>query len=177
MNFQSRKSPRLKGYDYSTPGYYFITVCTNKKRCILGRINENSTSIVGEGLCALPKTQLTNIGKIVKTAIEDINKLYVDISVDKFVVMPNHIHIIVIKHPAESNLTGGHGDPPLQYDNTSIVGIVSNLKSYTTHLYGKALWQRSFHDHIIRGEKDYLKIWEYIDQNPAKWREDCFFTE
>lgn len=134
-------------------------------------------SNVGEGLRALPKTQLTSIGKQVSTAIKSIDALYSDVSVDKFVVMPNHIHIIIIKHSGNKDLAGGHGDPPLQYSNTKVDEIVGRLKSYTTHLYGKPLWQRSFHDHIIRGEKDYQKIWEYIDQNPARWKSDCFYVK
>ena len=70
------------------------------------------------------------------------------------------------------NQTGGYGDPPLQ-----LFDIIGNFKSYTTHKNGKTLWQRSFHDHIIRDERDYQKIWNYIDSNPYKWNEDCFFIE
>ena len=78
--------------------------------------------------------------------------------------MPNHIHLII------SVQTGGHGDPPLQ-----IYDVIGNFKSFTTYKYGQALWQRFFHDHVIREENDYLKIWNYIDTNPQKWREDCFY--
>ncbi len=154
-----RKPTRLKNYDYSNNGYYFITICTDKKQCILGKI-------VGEGLCALPSIELSAIGKTVKNSIEYINKKYDNISVDKFVIMPNHVHLIIAKQ------TGGHRDPPLQ-----IYNIIGDLKSFTTHEYGKTLWQRSFHDHIIRGEEDYLKIWNYIDGNPQKWEKDCFYNE
>ena len=80
--------------------------------------------------------------------------------------MPNHIHMLV----AIENNTGGDGTPPLQ-------NIVGAFKSFTTNKYGKKLWQRSFHDHIIRNESDYLKIWNYIDTNPAKWTDDCFYIE
>ena len=80
--------------------------------------------------------------------------------------MPNHIHLIIKKQ------TGGRRDPPLQ-----IYNIIGDLKSFTTHKYGEKFWQRSFHDHIIRDEKDYLKIWNYIETNPQKWREDCFYAE
>ncbi len=88
--------------------------------------------------------------------------------------MPNHIHIIIkIKYNANEflNRTGGHGDPPLQVYN-----IIGRFKSSTTHKYGDILWQRSFHDHIVRGEKDYIKICEYIDNNPTKWKEDKFYV-
>ena len=154
-----RKLTRLRGYDYSTPGYYFITICTHNKRKIL-------CDIVGEGLCALPSIKLTTIGEIVNKSIIYINNKYQNILVDKYIIMPNHIHMIIAQQ------TGGHGDPPLQ-----IFNIIGDLKSFTTHEYGKTLWQRSFHDHIIRGEDDYLKIWNYIDTNPQKWNEDCFYVE
>ena len=159
MDLPKRKPTRLKNYDYSSCGAYFITICTHKKQKIL-------CDIVGEGLCALPITKLTPIGEAVKVSIKYIADNYGNISVDKFVIMPNHIHLII------TNQTGGHGDPPLQ-----IYDIIGNFKSFTTHKYGKTLWQRSFHDHIIRGKNDYLKIWNYIDTNPQKWQDDCFYTE
>ncbi len=159
MDLPKRKQIRLKGYDYSTSGYYFVTICTNRKRKLL-------CDIVGEGLCALPSIKLTPIGKIVKQSIEYIDNNYDGISVNKFVIMPNHIHLIL------ENQTGGHGDPPLQ-----IYNIVGQFKSYTDNKYGGTLWQRSFHDHIIRGENDYLKIWNYIDTNEQKWAEDCYYSK
>ena len=159
MELPKRKPTRLNDYDYSSCGAYFITVCTHKKQNIL-------CDIVGEGLCALPITKLTPIGEAVKVSIKYIADNYGNISVDKFVIMPNHIHLII------TNQTGGLGDPPLQ-----IYDIIGNFKSFTAHKYGKTLWQRSFHDHIIRGENDYLKIWNYIDTNPQKWQDDCFYTE
>ena len=112
---------------------------------------------VGEGLCALPIIQLSPIGKKVNKAIDFIDINYNGISVDKYVIMPDHIHMI-IKIDA-----GGRGDPPLQ-----IQDVIGRFKSFTTHEFGKTLWQRSFYDHIIRGEEDYLEIWEYIENNPYK---------
>ena len=159
MELPNRKRTRLKDYDYSQNGYYFITVCTHNKQKIL-------CDVVGEGLCALPSIKLTVIGESVKNSIEYINEKYDNISVDKYVIMPNHIHLIIKKQ------TGGRRDPPLQ-----IYNIIGDLKSFTTHKYGEKFWQRSFHDHIIRDEKDYLKIWNYIETNPQKWREDCFYAE
>ena len=100
-NLPIRKPTRLKDYDYSSAGAYFITVCTQNKEKIL-------CDIVGEGLCALPSVKLTSIGTIVKDAIEFINENYNNVYIDKYVIMPNHIHLIaVIK-------TGGDGTPPLQ---------------------------------------------------------------
>ena len=158
---QKRKPTRLQNYDYSSNGYYFITISTHNKEKTLG-------DVVGEGLCALPSIKLTNIGKIVNESIEYMNNEYDGISVDKYVIMPNHVHLIIkIAH-----ITGGHGDPPLR-----VYDIIGRFKSFTDNKFYGALWQRSFHDHIIRGEKDYLKIWNYIDTNPQKWNEDCFYIE
>ncbi len=176
MNLPKRKSPRLKDYDYSTPGYYFVTVCTHNKEKILCDFVSEYEGFVGEGLCALPSPKLSNIGKAVQDAIEHIDSLN-NISVNKYVIMPNHIHLIIIVHPdTPSTQTGGRGDPPLQ-DKIGADDAIARLKSFTTHLYGKRLWQRSFHDHIIRSDEDYKKIWEYIDTNPHKWKDDCFYVE
>ncbi len=156
---QKRKPTRLKDYDYSQNGAYFITICTHDKKHLLSNI------IVGEGLCALPKNVLTPIGEEIEKSIHYINDNYDGVIIDKFVIMPNHIHLIVVL-----NSPGGHRDPPLQ-------NIIGQLKSYTINKFDGILWQRSYHDHIIRGEKDYQKIWEYIDTNAIRWEKDCFYNE
>ncbi len=161
MNLPKRKPTRLRNYNYSQSGYYFITICTHNRKNIL-------CDIVGEGLCALPQIKLTPIGESVNNAIKYIDKNYNGVSVDKYVIMPNHIHFII----KIETVTGGDGTPPLR-----VYDIIGRLKSFTTHEYGNILWQRSFNDHIIRGEKDYLKIWNYIDVNPQKWEDDCFYTK
>ncbi|MBP3337192.1 MAG: hypothetical protein J6L59_02150 [Clostridia bacterium] len=102
MTLPKRKPTRLKGYDYSQNGAYFITVCTHNKGHILSKI-------VGEGLCALPKNTLTPIGTEVEKAIQYINENYIGVKVDKYVIMPNHIHLIII-----TDKSGGHRDHPLQ---------------------------------------------------------------
>ena len=157
MELPKRKSTRLSYYDYSQNGAYFVTVCTHEKRHLLSHI-------VGEGLCALPKNILTPIGKDVESAIHFIGSHHPHVIVDKYVVMPNHIHMILMLDTPE-----GHGTP-------SLSNIVGQMKSYTTKLFGGTLWQRSFHDHIIRGEEDYKKIWQYIDTNVLRWEKDCFYS-
>ncbi len=158
MELAKRKPTRLKGYDYSRNGAYFITICTKDRRCLLSEIT------VGEGLCALPQNILTPVGKEIENSIQYIENNYAGVMIDKYVIMPNHIHLIVILEN-----TGGHRNPPLQ-------NIIGQLKSYTTNKYGSTLWQRSYHDHIIRDESDYQKIWEYIDTNVLRWEKDCFYT-
>ena len=157
MNLPKRKPTRLKYFDYSQNGSYFVTICTHNKEHIL-------SNIVGEGFHALPQNTLTPIGIVVEKSIQYINENYVGVEIEKYVIMPNHIHLIV-----NLNNSGGHGNPPLQ-------NIIGQLKSYTTNKFNGVLWQRSFHDHIIRNEPDYQKIWEYIDTNVIKWEKDCFYN-
>lgn len=156
----NRKSPRLADYDYSSPGAYFVTICTEGKRPLLSQI-------VGEGL-APPAVRLSRFGVVADGQINAISSRFPIVRVDKYVVMPNHIHMILVIEDS-----GGASPSP------TIPHVVGAFKSVVTRLCGCGpfLFQRSFHDHIIRGEKDYLKIWEYIDTNPAKWEEDCFYPE
>ena len=156
----NRKPTRLKGFDYTTPGAYFVTVCIKDKKHILAEISK----CVGEGLCALPEYTLSPIGQEVENSIAYINQSNENVVISKHVIRPNHLHMIV-----EMTDAGGGGTPPLQ-------SIVGRIKSYTTKKYGAILWQRSFHDHIIRNETDYQKIWGYIDTNVLKWEQDCFFN-
>jgi len=153
-----RKSIRLKDYDYSQAGCYFITICVNNGQELLGRI-------VGATVPGRPHTELSELGKNVDTAIGYYitNKM---VAIDKYVIMPNHIHLIIVIQPE----TGDRGRSPLQY-------VVRNLKSYVTKTAGFSPWQRSFHDHIIRNEAEYQRIWQYIDENPQRWNEDCYYTE
>ena len=161
MDFKNRRHLRLNNYDYSNNGAYFITVCTQGRRNILSRI------IVGEGFHPLPIVELTKIGIEIENTINFINDNYRNVFIEKYVIMPNHIHLIL--YLGYENL-GGHGNPPLQK-------IVGQLKSFTTKKYGKILWQRSYYDHIIRNENEYAEIWSYIDSNPSKWLEDEYFNE
>lgn len=154
MEFPKRKPNRMKNYDYSSNGAYFITICTRHRQNILGDI------AVREGLCALPSVKLTNLGIEVEKAILFINSNYKDAVVDKYVIMPNHIHLIIIIHT----------DVP----HMKVYDIVGRLKSFTTNECKQIIWQRSFFDHIIRNENDYKRICQYIETNPAKWLEDKF---
>ena len=160
-----RKPNRLPNFDYSTPGAYFITICVKEKKCRLG-------SIVGGGAFDAPQIELSNYGKIVEKNIISGNRIP-GICVDKFVIMPNHIHMILFVDGDLSNGTSGAPSPT----NAIIPHFVSTLKRFCNRDIGEQIFQRSYHDHVIRGEKDYLKIWEYIENNPAKWKEDCFYQE
>ena len=164
-----RKPIRLENYDYSQNGAYFITICVKDRLPILSEI---SASAVGASIARpkdirVPKPELTDIGLIVERAIQSIPLHYENISVDKYVIMPNHVHLL-IRIDSESGRA--------MLAPTGISGIVQQMKGYVTKQYGKAIWQKSFYDHVIRSERDYLEIWQYIDGNPAKWSEDELFV-
>ena len=153
----TRKKLRLRGYDYASAGYYFVTICIKDRHELLGHV-------VGATVPGRPHTKLTELGALVDSAISyySVNNLAV---FDKYVIMPNHIHMII----AIPKDTGDRGRSPLQQ-------IVRNLKSYVTRMAGFSPWQKSFHDHIIRDEAEYLRIWKYIDDNPALWTEDMYYV-
>lgn len=163
MEYPKRKSTRLKDYDYSSEGAYFITICTHNKQKIL-------CDIVGGGALDAPKIKLSTIGGIVEKYILSSNNIP-EISVEKYVIMPNHIHLILL---VKNNIGTSKAPSPT---NNIISHSISTLKRFVNRDVGENIFQRSFHDHIIRGENDYLKIWNYIDTNPQKWEEDCFYTE
>ncbi len=157
MEYPERKQLRLKGYDYSNPGKYFVTICTFERKNLLSDIISDNDP------CSVPQIALTNIGNEIEKVIQYVNDNYKDVKIEKYVIMPNHIHLIMVLDES-----GGHGNPPLQ-------NIIGQLKSYTTRKYGSLLWQRSYHDHIIRNEQDYKKIWDYIETNPNKWTQDRYY--
>ena len=159
MELPKRKPTRLKGYDYSTPGAYFLTICVKDKKQLLSKI-------VGDDEGIVPQNNLSEIGLICDRYINNINIKYENVTVDKYVIMPNHIHLIVFLH----------GTMRASSPTKNIETIIRSFKTMVTKEIGNSIWQRSYHDHIIRGEKDYRKIWEYIDTNPIKWELDCFYN-
>ncbi|MBR6502971.1 MAG: transposase [Clostridia bacterium] len=161
MELPKRKPIRLKDYDYSTPGVYFVTVCTKNK---INYFWHN----VGASIARPQDIPLNENGKIVDKAINNIPKIYNNITVDHYVVMPNHIHLLLQIH---SNKNGRPMVAP------TIDRVIQQMKGYVTKQIGKLIWQKLFHDHIIRGEQDYKEIWAYIDTNPIRWKEDKFYIE
>ena len=161
MEFPKRKPNRLKEFDYSQPNAYFITICTKNKEKLFW---EN----VGASIARPEDMNLSQYGKIVKEAIEKIPNIYPTITVDNFVIMPNHIHLLLQIH---SDCNGRAMLAP------TISNVVQQMKGYVTKQIGKSVWQKLFHDHVIRGQQDYLKIWNYIEGNPSKWEEDCFYVK
>jgi REP element-mobilizing transposase RayT len=146
--FPVRKNPRLKHYDYTASNYYFITICTFEKNCLFGR-----------------PAELSPMGKAAAACMQDIPAHFPGVMIDKWVVMPNHVHAIVI-------LPGGSATLP------NVIGqykaaVTRAIRGHCPHV---RIWQTSFHDHIIRNQADYERIWTYIEGNPARWMDDCFYT-
>ena len=162
MELPIRKPTRLPRFDYSTPGAYFITICTKDRKNILG-------NIVGGGAFDAPYTNLSRTGITVEKFIKSGERIP-NVHIDKYVIMPNHIHMILLVEVG----CGGTSRAPSP-TNAVIPHFVSTFKRFCHKEAGFVIFQRSYHDHVIRGEMDYLEIWEYIDNNPAKWNEDCFY--
>ena len=143
-----RKSIRMADYDYSMPGAYFITVCVNDRKTILRN--------VGAATC---RPNLSEIGAVVETAILQIPKHYPMVTVDKYCVMPDHIHMIL------SINTDAHGR---QIAAPTVSTVVGHMKRWVSMQIGHSIWQKSFIDRIIRDDKGYQAVWEYIENNPIK---------
>lgn len=148
MDLPKRKPVRLSEYDYSLPGAYFVTICVKDRKAILSDITVGANSIRPN------KIHLTKYGEVVKTAIENIPKHYPSISVDNFVIMPNHVHLLLQIH---SDVDGRTLFAP------TINRVIKQMKEYATKQIGFSIWQKSFNDHIVRGKDDYLEIWQYIE--------------
>ena len=163
MDLPARKPIRLKNYDYSAPGAYFITICTRDKRCILSEIIKSHGGNVGDGALAVPHVLLSETGAVVDEVIRSMEDHYPYISVDSYVIMPNHIHLIV-------RITEAGPSGAMAPTRAVIPSFVSTLKGLTVRRCGEKLWQRSFYDHIIRNDDDCRQIAEYIAANPARWK-------
>lgn len=160
-NLPRRRHPRLKDFDYSQNGAYFITICTKGHKHLLGTIS------VGRGALTPPCTSLTHAGETAEHYLLNIDTVYDDVCVEKYVVMPNHIHILL-------RIDGLGG---MKASRPTIQTIVRSFKTMVTRAIGVSIWQTSFHEHIVRNEEDFLAIWKYIDENPLKWQEDKYYSK
>ena len=154
-DFPKRKNLRLQNYDYSSNGLYFVTICTEEKKPIL-------STIVGDDAYIVPKkVVLKPYGVIVEKYINSINKTYKNISVENYIIMPNHIHMLIFIDNF-NNGTMWASSP------TKLGTIVRSLKTMVTKEVGFSIWQRSYYDEIIRDEKHFQSVWNYIEYNALK---------
>ena len=184
-----RRSIRLKGYDYSQEGLYFVTICVQNRECLFGKI------VNGEA-------ELNEIGEIVKNEWEKSAEIRKEINIHTYIIMPNHLHAIVeivgnvgangirpnetgeYHRPNETdeyirpNETGdsisGECHSPLRSPSKTIGALVRGFKSSVSKQLGFSPWQRNYYEHIIRNQNAYQTISEYIENNPAKWENDTF---
>ena len=167
MALPKRKSIRLKHYDYSQNGAYFVTICTHQRECLLGEI-------VGATLCGRPnKPDL-----LAEKWILEIENKFSNTKINKYIIMPNHIHLILVM----DNKTGDHAGSPLHeiidwYKTMTTNEYIRGVKNNLFPPFNKHVWQRGYYEHIIRNEISYNEIWEYIDTNPLKWELDCYHTQ
>ena len=181
MVIKQRKTIRLKKYNYSDAGWYYVTICTQNMECLFGDIIDNQMN-------------LNQFGKIVKQYWLEIQKHFNNIELDEYIIMPNHVHGIVVIRNAKPfvgndhrvvpfNNQVGHDGPTLR--NTQLLfRIIQWFKTITTNVYikgvknkqyprfNKRIWQKSFYDHVIRNEFDLNRIRQYIRDNPLNWDND-----
>ncbi len=143
LDYPQRKRHRLSDFDYAGNAYYYLTVCTKDRRCVLSEI------VCGSDGAA--NVRLTAQGITAEQFIKSIP------GIDKYVIMPNHVHMIICKE-----------------NEKSIAADMRSFKGLVTKTLGENIWQASYYDHVIRNEKDYIEKWQYIDENPTKWAEDAY---
>ncbi len=167
----NRKTTRLKHYDYSQEGAYYVTVCVNGYKCVFGDVQND-------------KMVLNSAGKAVRFIWLDLSQHNTNIELDEFIVMPNHIHGIIKivgagSKPALNMSRAGLEPAPTKY---GLFEIVRQFKTFSAkrvnairNCPGIRLWQRNYYEHIIRSESELTRIREYIINNPTQWRNDKYY--
>ena len=159
--FPKRKRNRLENYDYSSCGAYFITVCTlERQNCFWKN--------VGAIIDRPQDVELSTYGKMVDQAIKNIPSAYPALSLESYVIMPNHIHLLLRVCADE------YGRPLVA---PTMSRVVKQLKGVVSKQAGISIWQKSFHDHIIRNREDYEEHLRYIYENPMRWCYDELYAE
>jgi len=159
--WHQRKSPRLRGYDYSQQGAYFITVCTQNREALFGRVADQ-------------QMHLNAAGEMVGDYWQRIAERFPTVELDAWVVMPNHIHgIIVLSDDRDITVTRLLHWFKLETTKSYSRGV----KHHHWPSFDRRLWQRSYHDHIIRDDNDLTRIRDYVLNNPALWQNDTFHPE
>ena len=151
-----RKPNRIPDFDYSQNYAYFLTICTSDKRCLFGRVVNSDDQV--------PQVQLSEAGRIADQAIRAIPTHYPTVHLENYVVMPNHIHILLRLDNRDDQ------------KSVSVSTVVQQFKGYVTKQIGKQIWQKLYHDHVIRDSDDFAVRWRYIENNPYRWLEDKYYS-
>lgn len=181
---QRRRSIRLKEYDYSQAGAYFVTIVTQDRGCLFGDVVDG-------------KMQLNDAGQMVRSVWDDLPKYYAGVETDQFVVMPNHLHGVIVlvgvgpracpeaggqpQGVAPTNTRSAYSDA---LRTLSLADVLHWFKTLTTQRYtagvresgwtrfNSRLWQRNYFEHVIRSEDSLNRIRQYILENPMRWEFD-----
>ena len=179
MDRPVRKAIRLKQYDYSQNAAYFITVCTKNRQPLFWKstmpraegnreMHPNSAS----GAWTRIPASLSETGEIVFCAIENIPSCYPFIDLEKYVIMPDHIHLLLrFDAPAETEGRRKEENGGRLIAAPTLQTVVGQLKRWASQKAGEPIWQKSFYEHVIRSQGDYREAWSYIDGNPGKYAE------
>ena len=173
----NRKSPRANWHDYNN-AEYFVTICTKDRVHYFGEVHDGNM-------------RLTAVGEYLRKEIENTNDIRgSEVNIPLYVIMPNHVHLIVIIHDCRDALNASAKEKSdargasLQRfgpQSRNLGSVIRGIKSAVTHLANEKqisfAWQTRYHDHIIRSQEEMNNIAEYIEHNPAKWETDCFFNE
>ena len=182
-----RRSIRLRGYDYAQAGFYFVTICVRDRECMFGEVVDNDV-------------RLSKYGTLVAQAWEDLPNHYPHLELDRFVVMPNHFHGIVVLTPVGAGFKSANSDvkpalsdvrsttraglKPAPTKRHGLPEIVRGFKTFSARRIneirqtpGTSVWQRNYYEHVIRDESDYDRIAEYIANNPQRWEEDSLHPD
>ncbi|MCD6499128.1 MAG: transposase [Deltaproteobacteria bacterium] len=159
-----RRVMRLAGYDYGRAGAYFVTICTHEHRCLFGRIVDGTMV-------------LNDAGRVVEKVWDDLPRHYARMETDAFVIMPNHVHGIIVLAPDESSSAAGaegamNRAPTLGNVVRGFKGRVTIGINRMSNISVVRVWQRNYYEHVVRNEKDLDRIREYIMGNPGRWVED-----
>jgi len=168
-----RRSIRLKGYDYSQAGLYFITICTKNREHLFGQI-ENGIMILNE------------FGEIANNEWLKTADIRDNVELLEYIIMPNHMHGIILLNDMDDRRGTARRAPTMQFGKPiprSLPTIIRSFKSAVTkqinilrNMPGVPVWQRNYYEHIIRNEKSYYQIAEYIRNNPLKWQDDKYYA-
>ena len=159
MEQKERKHNRLGYYDYGQKGSYFVTLCTHSRLPLF-----KMESIVGNGLRAVPPPP-QNV--IIRKWIRETQNKFSNITIDKYVIMPDHLHLIVT---IQERHTGRSLPDIMQFFKTMTTNdYIRGVKAGILAPFEKKLWQKSYYDHVIRNQQDYDETWQYIENNPSKW--------
>jgi len=164
-----RRSIRLKDYDYSKEGMYYITICTKNREKLFGEIT------VGVGLVST-QMKLNESGKMIKEIYENLEQEFENIKLHDYIIMPNHIHGILEIYNKEIGVdtrpTPTIGDIICSFKSKVMTRYIKGVKCGIYKPFNKTIWQRDYYEHILRNEKDYYKFCKYIQNNPFNWKDD-----